>query len=364
MTVSSLKRSMTRMIGPAQSAKKRTSAAKQTQCRRQQSSDSSGDQSAFLTQTVLVTPDELIENTPLFAELTVAERAIIGQVMQLRSYRPGDPLFLQNEPSDALYLIQQGWVKLRAETAPADVTTLGSGNSVGCTDFFLGRPRQMTARADGEVIAWVLDTQGLGEAIAAYPRIGLSLGLVFGTGIIQFQDYLAQGLAHIPLLHDLSEEERWIVARHLSPHRYMSRETIYRAGDPSTGVFFIEKGMVWLLSDADNHIELGPGQTFGEQAVVSGKFHAYTTQAATEVVLWQLSAADFVILADAFPSIKRILSQQLYASLNEALTIASSIVNSEITALQVAGGDDSNMVKRLRQVNDMLAWIKDSQVLF
>ena len=39
------------------------------------------------------------------------------------------------------------------------------------------------------------------------------LGLALGTGIIQFQDYLAQGLAHIPLLHDLSEEERWIVAR-------------------------------------------------------------------------------------------------------------------------------------------------------
>jgi CRP-like cAMP-binding protein len=358
MTVSSLKRSMTRMIGP--SAGKQTSAARsgRRQCRYRHAIDSPTDQVA------LVTPHKLIENTPLFAELTAEERGIIGRAMQLRSYRTDDPLFLQNEPSDALYLIQQGWVKLCSEVAPADVTTVGSGNSVGCTDFFLGRPRQMTARAAGEVIAWVLDTQGLDEAIAAYPRIGLSLGLTFGTGIVQFQDYLARGLAHIPLLRDLSEEERWIVAGHLSPHRYTSRETIYRAGDPSTGVFFIEKGVVWLLSNSDNHIELGPGQTFGEQAVVSGKYHLYTAQAATDVILWQLSAADFVILADAFPSIKHILNQQFYASMDEALAIASSIVKREITALQVAGGDDSNVVKRLRQVGDMLAWIKDSQVLF
>jgi CRP-like cAMP-binding protein len=190
----------------------------------------------------------------------------------------------------------------------------------------------------------------------------MALGLAFGTGIIQFQDYLAQALAHLPLLHDLSDEERWIVARHLSPHRYAPRETIYRGGDPATGIFFVEKGVVWLLSDADNHIELGPGQAFGEKAVVSGKCHLYTTQAATEVILWQLSAADFVILAEAFPSIKQVLSQQLYASLSEALSIAVSIVKREITAVQVADGDNSNMVKKLRRVSDLLTWIKDSQV--
>ena len=79
--------------------------------------------------------------------------------------------------------------------------------------------------------------------------------------------------------------------------------------------------------------------------------------------MWQLSAADFAVLADAFPSIKWAFSRQLYARLSEALTIASSIVNNEIVALQVASGADSQMVKQLRQVNDTLAWIKDSQVL-
>ena len=79
--------------------------------------------------------------------------------------------------------------------------------------------------------------------------------------------------------------------------------------------------------------------------------------------MWQLSAADFVILADAFPAIERVFNRQFQTTLNETLSIASSIVNNEIAALQVAGGDENNVVKQLQKVSDMLAWIKDSQML-
>jgi CRP-like cAMP-binding protein len=351
MTVTSLKRSMTRIIGPTQTSAK----ANRKQSRRYRSND------CVWNPTALVTPNHLIEGAPLFAELTREERAVVAQAMQLKCYRKDDPLFCQGEPSDAFYLIQQGWVKLSQKEG--DMSTAGPGSSVGCTDFFLGRSRQMTASAAGEVIAWVLDTHGLNQAIAAHPQIGLQVGLAFGTGIIQFQDYLARGLSKIPLLQNLSDEEHWIIAQRLSPQRYLPRETIYRSGDPPTGIFFIERGLIWLLSDADNHLELGPGQTFGEQAVISGKPHVHTAQAATEVILWQFSATDFVNLASAFPSIKKALTRQLHASLNEVLVIASLIVENEIAAMQIASGHNSPVVQKLQQVNNMLVWLTESQML-
>ncbi|MBN1219542.1 MAG: cyclic nucleotide-binding domain-containing protein [Anaerolineae bacterium] len=216
--------------------------------------------------------------------------------------------------------------------------TFGPGSLLGEIDFFLGRPHSYTARTSSEVTAWALDNQALPHILAERPEIGLSLGLAFGTGIAQFQTYLADALEVVPLLQDLSSDERKVIARLLSPQRYLPRETIYRSGDSPSGIFFIEQGQAWLLSDMDNHTRLSPGQTFGEQAVILGRRHTDTAQAATDLIVWQLSPADFAALAQTHPAIKDALHQNLRASLTETLAIASVMVNPNMRALEVACG--------------------------
>lgn len=312
---------------------------------------------------VALPPLSLIKKTPLFAELSTDEQAVIARHMQLQTFQPDESLFCQGDPSDALYFIRNGWLNLFTGSQSLTMTTLGSGGLVGCTDFFLDRPRQMAAIAASDVAVWVFDRQGLLAALKESSSIGLGLGLAFGRGIVQFQHHLARSLARVPLLQDLSDEERQMIARHLSPHRYLPRETICRSGDPPTGLFFIEQGTVWRLSDRDHWVELGPQQSFGEEAVISGKPHAYTVQAETEVILWQLSLADFMALVESWPSIRQALSRNLYASLNNALSIACLVVENEIGALQLAGGSQHSLVKKLQQVSDVLAWLKDSRLL-
>jgi CRP-like cAMP-binding protein len=352
MALSTLKQSVTRLIGPASASSPQETAP--TKRRQSQGNSSSR---------LLPIQHYLIKNTPLFAELSEEEHYIIALCMQLQNCKAGDTLFVKDDPSSVLYLVQQGWVKLYADNTDAVVSTLGPGSLLGETDFLLGRPRTATARASSDVSVWVLNNSALLRILAAQPQIGLGLGLAFGTNIAQFQNHLANSLAKIPLLQNLTDDERRVIARHLSPHRYMPRETIYHSGDLPTGLFFIERGQVWLLGDDHNYIERGPEQIFGERAVISGNPHAYTAQASTEVILWQLSPADYAILADNHPSIKSALNQNLHASLTEALAIASLIVDNEITALQVASGSESNLVKKLQQVTQTLAWLKDSQVV-
>ncbi|GIK43318.1 MAG: hypothetical protein BroJett011_71510 [Chloroflexota bacterium] len=263
--------------------------------------------------------ENFIKNTPLFAELTEEEQRALSKRMRLEDYQPNESIFIKDGDSNALYLINEGWVKLSANDKGPVVANLGPGSLLGETDFFLGRPYALTARATGNVVVWALDNNALANLIAERSEIGLHLGLAFGTGIVQYQQRLTAQLNDIPLLESLSERERGLIARHLSPKRYFAGEAIYRSGDQPTGIFFIEQGTVRLIGETDaDYTELAEDEAFGEMAVLSNKPHSNTAQAATEVILWQLTPPDFASLTAATPSIKSNLSRNLRSSLTAA----------------------------------------------
>ncbi|MBI1876700.1 MAG: cyclic nucleotide-binding domain-containing protein [Chloroflexi bacterium] len=106
--------------------------------------------------------------------------------MRLEDYQPSESIFLKDGDGNALYLIKDGWVKLSADDKGPVVANLGPGSLVGETDFFMGRPYTLTARATGNVVVWALDNNALANLIAERPEIGLHLGLAFGAGIVQF----------------------------------------------------------------------------------------------------------------------------------------------------------------------------------
>ena len=263
--------------------------------------------------------ESFIKSSPLFAELSEAEQRAIGKRMRLENYQPNEALFVQGGESDALYLIKEGWVKITATDGGPSVANLGPGSLIGEADFFLGRPRTTTARPSGTLTVWSLTNEDLSTIISERPETGLNLGLAFGNGIVQYQDILTQQLTEVPLLKDLSQRERILIAERLSPQRYNSNEAIYRSGDLPTGLYFIEKGTVRLMGDSDeDYAEVMRGDVFGEMSVISAKPHSNTAQAAIETIVWQLSPADFTSLTDNYPSIKSSLSRNLRASLSQA----------------------------------------------
>ena len=261
--------------------------------------------------------EEFIKNAPLFAEFTDSERRAVAKRMRLETYQPGELVFAKGAESDALYLIKEGWVKLTDDTGQAALATLGPGSLLGETDFFMGRERGMTARATSPLGVWVLDENAVLALIEEHNQVGLKLGLAMGTGIAQYQRYLMDHLGHISFMRDLDEEERQVVAKRLVPQSYGISEAIFRSGDAASGIYFIESGSVHLIGD-DDFTELGTGDTFGEMAVLSGKPHANTAQAAVESTIWQLTPSDFARLAEAYPNIRGTLSRNLRARLSAA----------------------------------------------
>jgi len=262
--------------------------------------------------------EDFIENVPLFANFSEVERRAISKRMRLETYQQGELVFAKGAESDALYLIKEGWVKLSDNGGRAAIATQGPGSLVGETDFFLGRERSMTARANSDLAVWVLDENAVIDIIEEHSEVGLKLGLAFGGSIFQYQRYLMDRLSHIAFMQDLAEDERQAVAEYLVPQRYESGEAIFRSGDVASGLYFIETGTVRLIGDGDDFSELGRGDTFGELAVLSGKPHPNSAQATAETIVWQLSPADFARLAESHPSIRSVLSRNLRARLSAA----------------------------------------------
>ncbi len=263
--------------------------------------------------------EEFIKNIPLFAELNDAEQRAISKRMCLESYKANEPLFLSGGDSDTLYLVKEGWVKLSAAGSSGLSANIGSGNLVGDTDFLSGKSHTMSAHATGAVAVWALTSEMLREVINEHIALGLKLSLAFGQGVAQYHQLLAEQLTDIPLLQNLSEQALFQIAQKLTPHRYAPRDTIYRASDAPQGIYFIEVGSVRVLGDtAEDYTELSTGETFGEMAVLSNKPHGYTAQAATDLIAWQLKAADFADLVEALPDLKGGLSRNLTAKLNSA----------------------------------------------
>ena len=261
--------------------------------------------------------EEFIKNAPLFAELTEIEQRAVGKRMRLETYQSGELVFAGGAESDALYLIKEGWVKLTDNTGQMPIATLGPGSLLGETDFFMGRERGMTARATSFLSVWVLDENAVLDIIEEYNEVGLKLGLALGTSIVQYQRYIIDHLGHISFMRDLDDEERQMVTSRLAPQRYAPSEAIFRSGDAASGIYFIESGSVHLIGD-DDFTELGPGETFGEMAVLSGKPHANTAQVAMESTVWQLTPSDFARLTETYPGIRATLSRNLRSRLSAA----------------------------------------------
>jgi len=254
-----------------------------------------------------------VGNAPFFSALSEEDQGRVSQRMHLEHRRNGESLFHKGRDSTALYLIKAGWVRLVANGGTA-FASQGPGSLVGETDLFLDQPRSIGATLASDAELWVLSKEDLIDLIVENPRIGLKLTTAFGSRIALFDRYLVEDrLASLPFLAGVGEETLLAVARRLMPLDKKDGEIIVQAGQSPEGLFIVESGRVHLLSSEEggDFAELGPGETFGEMAMLTGKPHTRTAQAASDTMLWVLPPAEFETLTDERPEIRLALSKAI-----------------------------------------------------
>jgi CRP-like cAMP-binding protein len=106
-------------------------------------------------------------------ELLPEERETLAEYLEPLAFGDGEPLFRENEESDALLFLHQGRVKL--SRAGRLLGVLGAGEVIGGLGLVLIGRRQLEACAEGDVVALALTRARYVRLRLDEPAIALKL---------------------------------------------------------------------------------------------------------------------------------------------------------------------------------------------
>jgi NTE family protein len=144
---------------------------------------------------------------------------------------------------------------------------------------------------------------------------------------------------------DLSDLTRAELERRVSELRLPPGAVVFDVGENGDALFLVRSGLVDVVAggaDATRIVTLGPGEIFGEQALLTGRQRTATARAQTGVTLWRLDHADFLYLLGIDPelgaAVARVLSERLGATTRVGLGGArgQTVVVHALTAAAVS----------------------------
>jgi CPA2 family monovalent cation:H+ antiporter-2 len=118
------------------------------------------------------------------------------------------------------------------------------------------------------------------------------------------KSYTPEELAErFPLFAGLTTEQRETVALHFQPRSAQPGDRLIRVGDRADVVYFISTGQVEIVVNG-HKIKMGPGDCFGEMALLSGQPRSADVTALDFCQLLTLSQRDFRELLRRYPGMR------------------------------------------------------------
>lgn len=110
-------------------------------------------------------------------------------------------------------------------------------------------------------------------------------------------------LRGIPLFAELDDDGLEVVATLATEFHAPAGQVLAERGQPGSGLFIIEEGTVEVAMPDGVSVELGPGEFFGEVALLTDSPRNARVRARTDVRCLAISRHVFTLLLDAQPSI-------------------------------------------------------------
>jgi len=135
---------------------------------------------------------------------------------------------------------------------------------------------------------------------------------------------LIEKLSKVDILRMLPPEEVQHITSAVEDRKFQKGNVIFRKGDPGTSLYIIEKGRVSVSLEDETISELGPGETFGEMALLWHEPRTATVKALSDVELWEIHREDFDDLIHTSTRLHEEISK-LANQRKEGLVLASKV---------------------------------------
>jgi CRP/FNR family transcriptional regulator, cyclic AMP receptor protein len=142
-------------------------------------------------------------------------------------------------------------------------------------------------------------------------------------------------LKDVPLFSGLDQDQLADVANRFSFRIFAPGVTIFHQDMPGTMLYLIDNGNVRVFSIGKTGQELtisiiGPGEIFGELALLDRKPHSASVVTLTETSVWMLQARDFDDLLEKYPSLMREINLMLVSRIRNTTHLVEAMTFEDI----------------------------------
>lgn len=221
----------------------------------------------------------IIKEQPLLAGLGDEDIQIFIDYAEQQTVSQGDVVIKEGDRGDHFYMVETGEFSFTRDGQSLDVTAPHS--SFGELALLFNAPRAATVTACSDAILWVIHRSTFRQAIA--------------SSNARMRRELAQKLSRVEILQSLSHHQLEHLADVVTPRNIEKGAVVIRKGETGHTLYLIDEGE-FSFSDIDGveePIVKGPGDVFGERALLTGDTRAATVTARTDAKLLELSRDDF-----------------------------------------------------------------------
>jgi CRP-like cAMP-binding protein len=296
----------------------------------------------------------------VFRDLPAQEAEELANSVLSHKYPKGTLLYLRHDPSDNLYVIEEGKVELLDPNQDmrcfAQLTT---NDTFGRMAFFAGAPHATVAVTAADTRLWIIPRYAFNGILRSSPALIAALQTFLqskkmttylqerhhmdptqvqtwvesaikslqSSGIIQnaiavernheqFQ-HMANQISRLPIFQGLPPEEMQEIAGRIICKHHQRGETFFHQHQSAERLYIVEHGEVALIDPQDTlrkPIAVRDHQAFGGMSFLTGTRHTVSAVATTDTTVWVLRKSDFEEILKKAPEfdqhIKDFLQQQ------------------------------------------------------
>ncbi len=268
---------------------------------------------------------DVLRHIPLFSTLPDDALADCAGYLMLRHIPANETVYETGDHGDALFIVESGQIDLTDDTGSL-LTRASEGNFFGEMALMTGKNRTETAHAATDVNLWALYRTDFDALLVKHPQLSVALSQALRDHLSAADNqFIEKHLRKLAVMGGLSRRQLDEISARLHARRFNTGDLIYQEGQPGSELYFIENGYVERFTSTPGGVVplpvLSTGDFLGETALLSGRPHATTARAQTDVDIWVLPKADFDELVYQNPNLSAVLNRVMSDRLVETMDI-------------------------------------------
>ena len=244
---------------------------------------------------------------PLFSDLEAeAFQQLVAKLVPVE-LEAGGVLFREGDPGESIFIVTSG--KVRVSRGEVFLAELGEGTFFGEAAFFSHEPRSADVVAGEPSELLEIRREDMEELVLRYPGVAEALSQFYTQRILDGV------LASTPLFRNLDAGERKRVAARFELVAVAAGTEVVREGEAERSLYLIKRGLFSVVTSPPGGGEprelarLGPGEFFGEVAVVGDTPRTATVRGLEAGEVLRIAAEDLDPVLDTHPELRHLLEQ-------------------------------------------------------